>query len=157
MPSLRITVIQTLWYKVNIMTLMNCNNWNSPIKKSVCLFLHINSWSLNKNFEEPQNLLQSINIHFDVIAITETRITNNTSVTQIIELSNYSFEHTPREPSVGGTHLYIANHLSYKTRSGLNIYKNWIRTYFCWSNQPKSIKHYCWHHLQTSKNGCDWI
>ena len=123
MPSLRITVIQTLWYKVNIMTLMNCNNWNSPIKKSVCLFLHINSWSLNKNFEEPQNLLQSINIHFDVIAITETRITKNTSVTQNTELSDYSFEHTPTESYAGGTLLYIVNHLSYKTRTDLNTYK----------------------------------
>ena len=47
----------------------------------------------------------------------------NTSVTQNIELSNYSFEHTPTESSAGGTLLYIANHLSYKTRSDLNIYK----------------------------------
>ena len=47
----------------------------------------------------------------------------NTSVTQNIELSNYSFEHTPTESSAGGTLLYIANHLSYKTCSDLNIYK----------------------------------
>ena len=47
----------------------------------------------------------------------------NTPVTQNIELSNYSFEHTPRESSSGGTLLYIANHLSHKTRRDLNIYK----------------------------------
>ena len=47
----------------------------------------------------------------------------NTSVTQNIELSNYSFEHTPTESSTGSTLLYIANHLSNKTRSDLNIYK----------------------------------
>ena len=40
----------------------------------------------------------------------------NTSVTQNIELSNYSFEHTPTESSAGGTLLYIANHLPYKTK-----------------------------------------
>ena len=84
---------------------------------------NINSCSLNKNFEELQNLLQLTNIHFDVIAITETRITKNISVTQNIELSNYSFEHTPTESSAGGPILYIVNHLSYKTRSDLNIYK----------------------------------
>ena len=70
-----------------------------------------------------QNLLQSTNIQFDVIAITETRITKNISVIQSIELSNYSFEHTPTEYSAEGTLLYIANHLSQKTRSDLNIYK----------------------------------
>ena len=68
-------------------------------------------------------MLQSTNIQFDVIAITETRITNNISVTQNIELSNYLFEHTPTESSVGGTLLYIANHLLYKTCHDLNIYK----------------------------------
>ena len=56
--------------------------------------------------------------------MTETRIMNNISVTQNIELSNYFFEHTPTESSAGGKLLYIANHLSYKTRSDLNIYKN---------------------------------
>ena len=38
-------------------------------------------------------------------------------------LSNYSFEHTLTESSAGGILLYIANHLSYKTRNDLNIYK----------------------------------
>ena len=94
-----------------------------PNKEKSLSFFHINSCSLNKNFEELQNLLQSTNIQFDVIAITETRITKNISVTQNIELSNYSFEHTLTESSAGGTLLYIANHLSYKTRSDLNIYK----------------------------------
>ena len=40
-----------------------------------------------------------------------------------LNLNNYSFEFTPTETSVGGTLLYIANHLSYKCRNDLNIYK----------------------------------
>ena len=40
----------------------------------------------------------------------------NTSVTQNIELNNYCFEHIPTESSAGGTLLYIANHLPYKTK-----------------------------------------
>ena len=94
---------------------MNCNNWK---------------FSLNKNFEELEILLQSTNIQCDVIAITETQITENVSVTQNVGLSNYSFEHTPTESSAGGTPQYIANHLSYKTRSDLNIYKK-FELYFC--------------------------
>ena len=40
-----------------------------------------------------------------------------------LNLNNYSFEFTPIETSASGTLLYIANHLSYKCRSDLNIYK----------------------------------
>ena len=40
-----------------------------------------------------------------------------------MNLNNYSFEFTPTETSAGGTLLYIANHLLYKCRNDLNIYK----------------------------------
>ena len=40
-----------------------------------------------------------------------------------MNLDNYYFEFTPTETSAGGTLLYIANHLSYKCRNNLNIYK----------------------------------
>ena len=40
-----------------------------------------------------------------------------------MDLNNYSFEFTLTETSAGGTLLYIANHLSYKCRNDLNIYK----------------------------------
>ena len=40
-----------------------------------------------------------------------------------MNLNNYSSEFTPTETSAGGTLLYIANHLSYKCRNDLNIYK----------------------------------
>ena len=50
-------------------------------EKSVSLF-RLNSCSLNKTFEVLQNLLQSANINFDVVSITETRIIpKNVSVT----------------------------------------------------------------------------
>ena len=66
---------------------------------------------------------KSININFDVIAITETRIPKNVSITQNIVLNNYSFGHTPTEFSAGVTLLYIPYHLSYKSCSDLKIYK----------------------------------
>ena len=100
------------------MTLTNCNN-----KEKSFSFFHINSCSLNKIFEKLQNLLQSINTQFHVIAITETQITKNISAIQNIVLSHYSFEHTPTECSARSSLLYAANHLSYKTHSDLNIYK----------------------------------
>ena len=40
-----------------------------------------------------------------------------------MNLNNYSFEFTSTGTSAGGTLLYITNHLSYKCRNDLNIYK----------------------------------
>ena len=62
-------------------------------------------------------------MNFDIIAISETRVTKNISLLNNLNFNNYSFEFTPTETSAGGTLLYIANHLSYKCRNDLNIYK----------------------------------
>ena len=90
--------------------------------KSLSLF-HINACSLNKNFDDLEHLLKCTNKAFDIIAVTETRITKQSSLTTNINLTNYAIEFTPTESSAGGTLLYIANHLSYKPRPDLNIYK----------------------------------
>ena len=89
--------------------------------------VHINAWSLNKNFDDLQHLLSCTKTKFDIIAISETRITRQVSLLNDLNLNDYSFEFTPTETSAGGTLLYIANHLSYKCRNNLNIYKkmNW--------------------------------
>ena len=60
---------------------------------------------------------------FDIIAISETRIIKQVSLSNNLDLNNYSLEFTSTETSAGGTLLYIANHLSYKCRSDINIYK----------------------------------
>ena len=88
--------------------------------KSLSLF-HINACSLNKNFDDLQHLLNCTKIFFDIIAIIETRITKQVSLLNNLNLNNYSFEFIPTETSEGGTLLYIANHLSYKSRNDLNI------------------------------------
>ena len=90
--------------------------------KSLSLF-HINTCSLNKNFDDLQYLLSCTKKKIDIIAVSETRITRNVSLLNNLNLNNYSFEFTPTETSAGGTLLYIANHLSYKCRNDLNIYK----------------------------------
>ena len=70
-----------------------------------------------------KHLLNSTKKSFDIIAIGETRITKQASLSNNLNLNNYSFEFTPTETSAGGTLLYIANHLSHKCHSDLNIYK----------------------------------
>ena len=83
----------------------------------------INACSLNKNFEELEYLIKSTNINYNIIAISETRTMKNLEITQNIDLKNYSFEYTPIESTAGGTVLYIVNHLAYKPRNDLKIYK----------------------------------
>ena len=90
--------------------------------KSPSLF-HINAYSLNKIFDDLQHLLSCTKTNFDIIAISETRITKQVSLSNNLNLNNYSFEFTPTEASAGVTLLYIANYLSYKCQNDLNIYK----------------------------------
>ena len=75
---------------------------------SLALF-PINACSLNKNFDD---FLSCTNKTFDVIAIAESRITKNVSLTNNLTMNNFSFEFTPTESSASGTLLYISNHLS---------------------------------------------
>ena len=77
-----------------------------------------------------QYLLSCTKTKFDIITISETRITRQVSLLNNLNLNNYSFEFTPTETSAGGTLLYIANHLSYKCRNDLNIYKKLTGIYF---------------------------
>ena len=72
--------------------------------KSLSLF-HINACSLNENFDDFQHLLSCTKIFFDIIAISETRITKNVSLLNNLNLKNYSFEFTLAE--TGGTLFLI--------------------------------------------------
>ena len=115
--------------------------------KSLSLF-HINACSLSKNFDDLQHLQSCTNKNVDIIAITETWITKNVSIANNLDIKNYSTEFTRTESSAGGTLLYIANHLSYKSRQDLNIHKkNELEFSFIEIMNPKKIKHYCWYHI----------
>ena len=94
-----------------------------PDKHKSLALCHINGCSLNKNFDDIDHLLKCTNKVFDIIAVSETRITKQTSLTSNINLKNYAIEFTPTESSAGGTFLYIATHLFYEPRPDLNIYK----------------------------------
>ena len=53
--------------------------------------------------------------------------------------NNYSFEFTPTGTCAGSNLLYIANHLSYKCRNNLNIYKkNELESFIGIFNPKKS-------------------
>ena len=109
--------VSSKYYDIDELQNLKINNSNS-----LSLF-HINACSLSRNFDDFQHLLSCTNKIFDIIAITETRIKENVSITNNLSIKNYSIEFTPTESSAGGTLLYIAKHLSYNPRQDLNIYK----------------------------------
>ena len=84
--------------------------------KSLSLF-HINACSLNKEFDDLEHLSSCAKVFFfDIKAISETWITKQVSLLNNLNLNNYSLNLLQRR-------RYIANHLSYKCRNDLNIYK----------------------------------
>ena len=72
--------------------------------KSLSLF-HINACSLNKSFGDFQHLGNFTKTMFDMILISETRITKQVSLLNNLNLNNYSFEFNPTETSASGTLL----------------------------------------------------
>ena len=76
-----------------------------------------------KNIKDLEFLLDYSQICFGVIAITETRILKSKFSVTDINLTNYSCEYCPTESSAGAIMLYIENHLSYKPKNDLRIYK----------------------------------
>ena len=90
------------------------HNIEIPHKNKLLSLFHINACFLNKNFDDLQHLLSCTKIFFDIIAVSETRITKDVSLLNSLNLNNYSFELTPTKTCAGGTLLYIANHLSCK-------------------------------------------
>ena len=82
----------------------------------------MNVCSLTKTFDDFYILLSKLNVSFDILAITETRVKKDSSSPINLQLSNYSIEHTPTESSADGTLLYISKILSYQLRNDLRLY-----------------------------------
>ena len=64
------------------------------LKKMLYLFFHINVCSLIKKFDDFSVLLSELNVSFEILAITKTRIKKDSSSPINLQLSNYSTEHT---------------------------------------------------------------
>ena len=82
--------------------------------------LHLNISLPSSHINELKLLHSSLN--FDIICITESRITKSNLPTSNIHIPGYNIEQTPTESSAGGTLIYISQKLSYKNRPDLQIY-----------------------------------
>ena len=86
------------------------HNIEIPHKNKSVSSFHVNTCSLNKNFDDLQHALTCTKTKFDIIEISETSITKQVSLSNNLNLNNDSFEFAPTETSAGVTLLCIANH-----------------------------------------------
>ena len=99
------------------------NDFNKVIvTKQDFAVLHLIISSLSSHINELKLLLSSVNLNFDIICVTESRITKSNLPTSNIHISGYNIEQTPTESSAGGTLIYASEKLSYKNRPDLQIY-----------------------------------
>ena len=108
--------------------------------KSYLSLFHLNTCSLSKIIDDFEHLIQSTKTDFDIIAVSESRISKNKLPPIDISIPNYSYEFCPTEANAGSTLIYIRNHLSYKTRNDLKIYKSFeLESTFIEICNPKKI------------------
>ena len=99
------------------------NDFNKVIvTKQDLAVLHLNISSLSSHINELKLLLSSFNLNFDIICITERRITKSNVPTSNVHIPGYSIEQTPTETFAGGTLIDISQKLSHKNRLDLRTY-----------------------------------
>ena len=98
--------------------------------------LHINSRSLNKNFDCFENLLHTLNnFQFSIIGISETWLHSNSP--PLFNLPNYRMIRADREGRRGGgVAFYIGEHLNFKVRHDIEFEETEVR--FIEINNPNS-------------------
>ena len=79
----RDNVVNSKYYSMNEIQSFKVANKDNSLS-----IFHINACSLNKNFDDSEYLLKCTNKKFDVVAVSDTRITRNTSKLCNISLKN---------------------------------------------------------------------
>ena len=125
--------------KILLNDIENCND-ESPINccyydyatkipkagnKEVSMF-HLNTASLGLHKEELETSLSLLDLKFDVIALTETKIRTGSDPIFDMSLSGYTHFQTPTECAKGGALLYMKNNIDCKRRTDLEqlMYKS---------------------------------
>ena len=111
--------------KENELNLPNCKyrdteyfkTFTKDLKRKALSFFCMNVCSLPENLDDFNILLSELNVSFDILAITESRIKKDSSSPINLQLNNYSIEHTPTELSAGETLLYLNKRLYSQLRN----------------------------------------
>ena len=94
--------------------------FSAKFNKNNFSVLHINIVSLSAHIDELKGLLSFLGHPFDIIGISETKISEKRDLTSNINIEGYAFENTPTETHFGGVGLYIKNGTNYNIRNDLS-------------------------------------
>ena len=83
-----------------------------PTHINIFSWLLLNISSLPYHFEKSDGLLNSLDIKFNVIGITESHLKLNVQPLININLKNYNTEETPSESKKGAALLYISSDIN---------------------------------------------
>jgi len=90
--------------------------------------LHCNVRGLPKNFDHLSSMLNCFHIRPDILAITETKLSDQ--LVTNIELPNYNFFHLNSPTMAGSAGLYVSNKLQSIVRNDLKF--NTAQVESCW-------------------------
>ena len=83
------------------------NYFSKPrINENDLSIIHLNVSSLPLDINELKPFLSFFKCKFDIISISESRITKSNTLTTNIDIPGYNIEHTPMESKAGGCLLY---------------------------------------------------
>ena len=104
--------------------LINCKyedlcSFNYKPKKDVFSLFHTNIGSLAKHKEELETILNMLDYKFDIIGISETKLSKNIKPKFNINIKGYRCYHVDTEASKGGSLIYIRDTLNSKERPDL--------------------------------------
>ena len=83
--------------------------------------MHTNIASLNTHHDELKRILSLIKFDFQIIGITEHKISDLTSVSNISISDYHNFVYTPTKSTHSGTGFYVKNTVNFKRRVDLEI------------------------------------
>ena len=93
----------------------NFNDLKKSMKNPSFSIIHNNVRSLQLRLDDLQaHLLHELNFSFDTIEISETKINNSSTTTNLnLNIPDYSFEYVPTPLAFGGVGMYINEKLNY--------------------------------------------
>ena len=82
------------------------------------MLLHLNVRSLGKNIDILEELVVSMQITPDIIAVSETKLNDRNNLVQI-QLPGYNFSHTDFLTRAGGVGIYVNSKIRYRVKAKL--------------------------------------
>ena len=106
--------------------MVNECNCGQTINKQIS-FIHFNARNIKVNFDKIENLINDINIKFDIIAISETWLEPGDSQDALLRLDGYTMSHMERENRKGGgVAIYVSNSLDYRVINCMSVRINGV-------------------------------